>query len=689
VSNHSVFDTAFKIIANFVHPDHGGTDEAMRAALTMRDAFNSQAEGGAENPTPQVNIHVDVDAENPTKSEPQSDENYEPSQEEINEEPLVIDGVQFPRRASAVIRHYSVEKRQEWNMYRLKVRTDPIFCSDILLLDLVVNPHLALFLQLPWFRGPQFPMDQLDTQKKKTMILWSRGHAKTTCLRVWMLQFILNYPKVRICYLSGSDNLAKLQLAALKRHFEEPTEAMLELFPEFCLRSFQNKASGNWKDVPAVLGNSEQFSVPGRVGTSAAEPTFKISTNRSVKSGGHFDLLCGDDLVNDQNYQNETQLERTHQGYLDICPLLDPTGYLVLTGTRYSFGDTYEKIQETAKSLGDLSNWHASVRNCWSAGICTCLHAHIFHDIHIAGSPCVWPGCSCKGFTCDAALTASTPNSDVMFPLTKKRDGSPFGFTKLYLDQQAAAIGESNFANQYLLSPLAASAQQFSESMLKAQTISDASLMPPLNTPTYIVGDPAFTAGSGDETVFFVFSIYRGAYWVRDCVAGHWGANDLCKNLITLIRLYRPAQVFLEGSSNTDALKNLLEISKPSDMGPLPIIWTPASNRKDAKMLRIGSAQAYFINQRVWIYHEFRSDPQGYSKLVQQLCRWPRGGHDDRADALSMIFECPLAASIAGQQTAEQQAQKNSSWLFRLHNPEPIDTSDSRPAGSWGDDSWK
>ena len=60
-------------------------------------------------------------------------------------EPLTIDGVMFPREASARIRAFSAEERTAWDDARFRCRTDQLFLSDILGLDLVENPHRALF----------------------------------------------------------------------------------------------------------------------------------------------------------------------------------------------------------------------------------------------------------------------------------------------------------------------------------------------------------------------------------------------------------------------------------------------------------------------------------------------------------------------------------------------------------------
>jgi len=285
-------------------------------------------------------------------------------------------------------------------------------------------------------------------------------------------------------------------------------------------------------------------------------------------------------------------------------------------------------------------------------------------------------GCECKGFVHDAVVSAAKPNSDCLFPQITKSNGEKFGHTKQFL-LQLQAEDSSMFSHQYLNVVISQFEQQFTETMIGAQTIFDSAQMQPLFAPTFIVGDPAFTAGneSRDETVFFVFRVWAGAYWVFDCVAGRWGSADLCANLLKLIRMYAPQTVFLEKTQASDSINNLL-VARAPDFGVarLPIVWTPPSNKKDAKTLRIGASQSWLIGKRVWLYHQFLSDPEGYSKLVKQLCRWPRSGkHDDRADAWSMVFETPLSLEIASQSTAEQQHRRDHNFLHTLHNAAPVD----------------
>ena len=283
-------------------------------------------------------------------------------------------------------------------------------------------------------------LSDLEHLTKKMMILWPRGLFKTSAVIVEIVQTILNYPNVRICFLTGSDSLAKRQLRRIKRVFEQPTVRFRALFPEFCMKSIRNKKIADetdhraWSDEPCKLGNAHEFTIPCRKNYTLAEPTFCLSTARSVKSGAHFDVIFIDDLVNDQNYRSVKALEKCYQDYLDICPMLEVTGFMVLTGTRYSFGDTYERIQEKAREEErerGRTIWKFSIRDCWSRGCLNCPHTDVFHnyDVNILQPPCSIPECNCKGFQ-------PSGSKGVLFPETRTFDGRSIGHTLEWLEAE-------------------------------------------------------------------------------------------------------------------------------------------------------------------------------------------------------------------------------------------------------------
>jgi len=600
----------------------------------------------------------------------------EPTEDGEASLPLTVDGVVFPRQASERIRAMSPEERADWDRDRLRCKTDPIFLSEILNLDLQENPHRALFAQFLKIR-PGVPLPELDQFKKKRMILWPRGHFKTVSIRVFETQLILNYPDIRICFLTGGDDLAKVQLSALKQVFERPTERFRYLFPEFVFVSRQNKKSKQWEDFQDEMGNAHRFIVPARTSTVFAEPTFWISTAKTVKAGSHADVIVVDDLVNEINSRSATQLEKSYQDYLAICPLLEPTGYIVMTGTRYSFGDAYERIQEQAQEAGEMSVWSFSIRDCWSVGNCkNCKCAEVFHDrsVNILQPPCTSAGCQCRGFESDS-------DRGVLFPQTKTRDGRFIGFTVDTLEKIKAELGVQVFANQYLNQPLAAETQTFTETMIGAQTLHDIKLIPGyLVASTFVVGDLAYgNEETNDMSVLYVCRKLQGRLYVFDCRAGRWQSAELVDNIVRLCLDVncRPSIIFLEKTLGAEHLQNLVK-ARAIQIGlqNVPIQWIKPNQRKGAKGIRIGNIQEALKSKRLFLY----SGMPYYQELVNQLVKHPRTKHDDFADTLGRVIEAPT-----GYETEPiHQVQSAGNWLRKLHSAQPEDDSYPDTGGGSG-----
>jgi hypothetical protein len=588
-------------------------------------------------------------------------------------EPLIVDGVALPRVASETIRSMSAEERARWEADRFKAKTDPLWLSwNVLGMDLVENPHRALFNLLPKMQ-PGLPLSKLSERIKKFMVLWPRGLGKTSVSRCYIIQLILNYPNIRLCFLTGGKPLAKLQLAAIKKYFESPTAEFRRLFPEYCLKSVKNKKSGVWEDRTFEMGTTEHFTVPANTSRVSVESTLCIVTPNMVLSGAHFDVIVIDDLVHNDNYKSASALANCYQNYVDISPLLDPTGMMFMFGTRYAKNDTYGRIIETAAVMGGLSVWKFSVRNCYSQGPCAgCGHYEVFHDreVNVMESPCTHAGCECKGFI-------GTGVRDVLFPEVTKRNGEPFGHTLKFLDTERAEKGDKWFALQYMNDPLADGEQTFTDALIGQQTLHHESQLPPYaGSIVYMCGDLAYSiSNERDESVIYVFSKYQGQLFVWGCIFGRWSANDRVLKILELLLRVRPRAMFLEKNINWESLDAYIKMRAPEvGVYNIPIIWTDLSNQKDAKNIRTADIEVALKSRRLWLYAAM----PGYDRLVKQLLDFPNSKHDDFTDALAQV----VAAPTGYQAETPPQTQKPRNWLTELHGSNPA--SDNYPDSGGG-----
>jgi hypothetical protein len=554
----------------------------------------------------------------------------------------------------------SDEERAEWDADRLKCKLDPIFLSGILGFDMQETPHRALFMQFPQMQNPTVDISKITINgtAKKTMILWPRGLFKTSAVIVEIVQLILNYPNIRILFLSGSDDLAKRQLGRVKSLFEKPPQNFADLFPEFCYVSRQNKRTKEWEDVIDEMGNAHEFVVPSRYATVFAEPTMCISTAKSVKAGSHFDLIFIDDLVNETNYRSPKMLDKVYQDYLDIIPLLEPNGVIVVTGTRYSFDDAYERIQENAKSS---PLWTFSIRDCWSSNCKNCGCSDVWHDrnVNIAEPPCIKCCGACPGFQSDGT-------SGTLFPPTTTHNGRAIGHSMEFLLAQKAEIGDANFALQYENKPIATEQQLFTETLIGGQTIFDAKMLPNDMSYTFAVGDLADSQDSGDMSVLYVVRKFAGQLFIVKCYNGQWGPNAIVENVIRLLLEMRPAVLYLEKTMGSGSLTNQIQ-ARAAEIGlpKVPIEFLNPGNTKGRKHFRISGIQPWLIGKRLWIWHGI----DGYETLVKQLTKFPRIKRDDFADCLGWAVEAPTGIQF---DTPPQPATVPH-WLARLHQAVPVD----------------
>src|SRR5450631_3753027 len=84
---------------------------------------------------------------------------------------------------------------------RERCRADYQYLSEVMGYDFVPDVHKELFDTFPKFN----PDEAWATQQpiKKFLILWSRGHFKTTAVVVVICNIILNFPDIRILIMQG------------------------------------------------------------------------------------------------------------------------------------------------------------------------------------------------------------------------------------------------------------------------------------------------------------------------------------------------------------------------------------------------------------------------------------------------------------------------------------------------------
>lgn len=245
-------------------------------------------------------------------------------------------------------------------LWRKKARRNLHFlCRDLLgYTDVSHAVHWDLIDNLQRFHHPIDTQDVLDEQARCTVIpgrnlwelpgsrtnlyLYPRGHLKTSIITIaHTIQWIINYPNIRILISTATGDQAKKILGEIKGHFQF-NKTFRDYFPDFCPAA--KKA--------ADFGSQEEFTVPNRT-KFWKEPTVSTCSVGKVIAGAHYEVIKNSDLVDKENVKTPGQIADViaHFGYLN--PLLERSeipphnGWIDVEGTRYDFGDLYGRLLDS------------------------------------------------------------------------------------------------------------------------------------------------------------------------------------------------------------------------------------------------------------------------------------------------------------------------------------------------------
>jgi hypothetical protein len=506
---------------------------------------------------------------------------------------------------------------------RQRCLTDKQFLSEVLGYDFVPAVHEPLWNQFFKYDSEKPWASQSDIAK--ILILWPRGHFKTTAVIVDIIQAILNFPDIRILIMRGSIKITQAWLGEIKAHFtgRNPNSRLASLFPEFC--------------APLELDNATAFTIAARRNKGLAQATVTVASPKSVKTGTHYDIGFFDDMVNDQNYRSPTLLKKIQQDFFACMPLIDPPFFAIMTGTRYSFGDVYENITTANIKSGE---WRISFRTCWTDDTQT---VPLFPQQPAIDRPWIdEQGIGHMG-------------------------GKLVGFTKEMLDLMRDSDPEM-FASQYMNQPIRKGGQRFTRAFLesclvKPQLYTSAPLVQtiifekpdptkpaliPLS-PSVLFLDLANTDGeeSDDSCILVGKHDQNMTQYVVNVTGGKWLSPMLAEQTILAAILYRPEKIFIEKSAAGIVFVDYLRLVALQRKMVLPVEFIKVDNQKDAKYIRIANLQGLMSYKRL----QFFEGIPVWDKIVHQFEIFPGGKHkhDDYIDTIALFATHMIGTKMAMQ----------------------------------------
>jgi predicted phage terminase large subunit-like protein len=188
--------------------------------------------------------------------------------------------------------------------------------------DIGVFSEMVLNRQLEPFHHRWIEHQQ---RSRKSLILAPRGFGKSSsCTILYILWRVAADPNLRVAIIGNTSSQAEALLSEVKQLAQ--SEPFSEVFPEI-------KAGERWTNSDVTFSTKTSVTKEANITALGAEGAI-ISR--------HFDLIIGDDLVNQENSRTDLQRKKLETFFFQtLMACLEPHGSIHLVGTRYDHGDLY------------------------------------------------------------------------------------------------------------------------------------------------------------------------------------------------------------------------------------------------------------------------------------------------------------------------------------------------------------
>lgn len=214
-----------------------------------------------------------------------------------------------------------------------------------------INPHYCygdVHEQIfNWLSGK----DASDHQ----LILVPRGHLKSHCIAVWAVWQITRDPTTTMVYLSAMEELATVQVGAIKGMFL--CDRYQLLWPEMI-----NKEEAKRDKWSAWAINVDH---PKRKAEGIRDYTIIVKTVKSNAIGLHCSHLVLDDVVTDKNAYTELGRQEVAQAVAQFASIKNPGAETKAVGTRYHPADLYSLFIDAEEPVFDEAGDEVGSAKLW------------------------------------------------------------------------------------------------------------------------------------------------------------------------------------------------------------------------------------------------------------------------------------------------------------------------------------
>ena len=437
-----------------------------------------------------------------------------------------------------------------------------------------------------WFYVPFVPMPALKGSRRN-LFLDARGHLKTTLITIaHTVQWIINYPDVRVLISTATGDQAEGIMRAIKSHFQF-NDAFRTLFPEFCPPPSR----------AADFGSRDQFIIPCRRLKHLKEPTVWSCSVGKVIAGVHPDVVKNSDLVDKENVKTPGAIREVISHFKFINPLIErynateqypaTTGWNDVEGTRYDYGDLYSTLLASP-------DWVHHVRGAYKDEACT--------------KP-LWPS---------------------RFPVDE-------------LEKARRELGDWEFSSQYLNKCIPASDglcdPQKDVAFIPKEVLDG--ILPRLRLHCTIDLAGMENTRSGDLTVFTVGGFDRdGRLYIIEIRCGHYSPEEVIGHIFNLHSMYPQMVDFkIEKEAHSRVLLPFLK-REMAKRGRYPMIYPIKRDTHTSKQHRIRGLRPWFKTGIIRFSDAIPLNTK--QELLDEIAQFPSqsyGVHDDILDTLADLMQ--------------------------------------------------
>lgn len=422
--------------------------------------------------------------------------------------------------------------------------------------------------------------------RKRHLMLSPRDHGKTTvfchAFPVWA---ICNIPNVRILLVSKTSRQANKLLKTIRDELKKN-----ELIKKDYGNLMVNEDKG-----PIWCVRTEEAS-------NLKDPTVECVGAEGSITGGHFDIIICDDIIDDENTKTESRMEDlANWFYGTIGQLCEPHTQWFVSGTRKHYADIYQQIIENPLWQKQIDKAIIKYPESWEFVYSTNEDGQQYiSGVKVVGDyEVLWP----EKWPIDVLLLDRQQTGSILFDREKQND--PSGMKGQFL--------KVDWLHYY----------KWSE-------------MPPKDELVYYIGgDLAISEDEkADETVFTLAGYHRPTHRIYyiDSIAGRWDFPTQQEKLKEMFVFWarqgmRAHKVLIENNVYQAALAQ--EIRKDT--------WIPAIGIRTVKdkITKMISISPHFENESVLLRS---TELCGVPEFRQQWTQFPFAEHDDRLDSFALII---------------------------------------------------